>query len=63
MGVESLAESEGEVTRVGGKGGCRFAEREEHVTVALEHGREHITRVPDGSGVTLKNLPHCDVCF
>lgn len=35
VGVESFAESEGEVTRVGGRDGCRFAESGESVKEPL----------------------------
>ena len=58
VAVESLAESEGEATCVGGKDGCRFAEKEEHVRATLENGRECAIRVSAGSGVKSKNLSH-----
>lgn len=35
VGVESFAESEGEVTCVGGRNGCRFAESRESVKEPL----------------------------
>lgn len=62
MAVESLAESEGEVTCVGGKDDCRFAEKK-HVRATLENGRECAIRVSAGSGVKSENLSHCYICF
>lgn len=63
VGVESFAESEGEVTRVVGRNGCRFMEWRTCERAALGSGREHVTRVLAGSGIESENLPHGDVHF
>lgn len=63
VGVESFAESEGEVTCVVRRNGCRFVEWRSCERAALERGREHDTRVLAGSGIESENLPHGDVHF